>query len=94
MASSPAGGEPTVAARKPPTIYDVAKLAGVSHQTVSRYLKGGQRIHPDIRERVMRALKLLDYKPNSAARAQLASAAVTTIRSLDLDFTPNSFIGG
>jgi DNA-binding LacI/PurR family transcriptional regulator len=67
--SNRAGGAPAVAARKPPTIYDVARLAGVSHQTVSRHLKGDERMGPDIRERVMRALKLLDYKPNSAARA-------------------------
>lgn len=57
------------AAKRPPTIYDVAKLAGVSHQTVSRYLKGSDRMRPEMRDRVMRALKLLDYKPNSAARA-------------------------
>jgi LacI family transcriptional regulator len=64
-----AGPGPAITARRPPTIYDVAKLAGVSHQTVSRYLKGGARMRPDMRDRVTRALKLLDYKPNSAARA-------------------------
>ena len=69
MDSNLSGRETVAVARRPPTIYDVAKLAGVSHQTVSRYLKGGDRMGPDIRERVMQALKLLDYKPNSAARA-------------------------
>lgn len=68
MESNVVGREPAAGVRKPPTIYDVAKLAGVSHQTVSRYLKG-DRIRPDMRDRVMRALKMLDYKPNSAARA-------------------------
>jgi len=67
--STLAGREPSVAARRPPTIYDVARLAGVSHQTVSRYLKGADRMGPDMRDRVRRALKMLDYKPNSAARA-------------------------
>jgi len=67
--STLAGREPAVAARRPPTIYDVARLAGVSHQTVSRYLKGADRMGPDMRDRVRRALKMLDYKPNSAARA-------------------------
>ncbi|MFD0685975.1 LacI family DNA-binding transcriptional regulator [Actinomadura fibrosa] len=53
---------------KPPTIYDVAKHAGVSHQTVTRYLKGFQGIRPETRQRVEAALAALDYRPNSAAR--------------------------
>lgn len=50
------------------TIYDVAKLAGVSHQTVSRLLKG-ERISPAYRERVEAALTELKYRPNLAARS-------------------------
>lgn len=53
---------------KPATIYDVARLAGVSHQTVSRYLRGFEGIRPETRERVEAALAELDYRPNSAAR--------------------------
>lgn len=85
MDSDLVGHQPAPAAKRPPTIYDVAKLAGVSHQTVSRYLKGGERIRPDMRERVMRALKLLDYKPNSAARA-LATNRSHRIGALTHDF--------
>jgi DNA-binding LacI/PurR family transcriptional regulator len=51
------------------TIYDVAELAGVSHQTVSRHLKGFQGIRPETRERVERALTALDYRPNLSARS-------------------------
>ena len=56
-------------AARQPTIYDVARAAGVSHQTVSRLLKGDQGIKPANRERVMRALEELDYRPNLTARS-------------------------
>jgi DNA-binding LacI/PurR family transcriptional regulator len=55
------------------TIYDVARLAGVSHQTVSRLLQGYDGIRPATRERVESALKALDYRPNLAARSLATS---------------------
>jgi DNA-binding LacI/PurR family transcriptional regulator len=54
---------------RPPTIYDVALAAGVSHQTVSRFLKGFEGIRPATRERVVRALDELGYRPNLTARS-------------------------
>jgi LacI family transcriptional regulator len=54
---------------KPATIYDVARLAGVSHQTVSRFIKGYPGIRPETRDRVVAALEQLDYRPNLAARS-------------------------
>ncbi len=48
---------------------DVAKLAGVSHQTVSRVINGSPQVRPATRERVLAAMAELDYRPNSAARA-------------------------
>lgn len=51
------------------TIYDVAKLAGVSHQTVTRVLRGFEGIRPETRQRVKSALAELDYRPNMAARS-------------------------
>lgn len=59
--------------RRAPTIYDVAKLAHVSHQTVSRYLKGYEGIRPETRERVEKALFALDYRPNLTARSLATS---------------------
>ena len=56
------------AAARPATIYDVARLAGVSHQLVSRYLKGEKGIKPSNREKVAAALRALDYRPNMTAR--------------------------
>jgi len=54
---------------KAATIYDVARVAGVSHQTVSRLLKGYEGIRPETRQRVIDALAQLDYRPNQAARS-------------------------
>ena len=53
---------------KPATIYDVARRAGVSHQTVSRFLSGFEGIRPETRSRVESALADLDYRPNVTAR--------------------------
>ncbi|MGV9384965.1 LacI family DNA-binding transcriptional regulator [Nonomuraea sp. NPDC003707] len=53
---------------KAPTIYDVAREAGVSHQTVTRYLQGYEGIREGTRKRVEAALARLQYRPNPAAR--------------------------
>ena len=68
--SADASGASTVGGRgKAATIYDVAQAAGVSHQTVSRFLKGYQGIRPETRERVVQALDELGYRPNLTARS-------------------------
>lgn len=54
---------------KKANIYDVAKLAGVSHQTVSRVMNNHTSIRPGTKERVLAAMKELDYQPNLAARS-------------------------
>ncbi|MEV4350893.1 substrate-binding domain-containing protein [Actinoplanes sp. NPDC049596] len=53
---------------KAPTIYDVARVAEVSHQTVSRYLSGVSPLRPASRERVERAISELGYRPSLTAR--------------------------
>ena len=53
--------------RRRPVIYDVARLAGVSHQTVSRVINGSDRVRPETRDRVVAAMQQLDYRPNSMA---------------------------
>ncbi|MEJ8281693.1 LacI family DNA-binding transcriptional regulator [Pseudonocardia spirodelae] len=54
--------------RRGPSMFDVARVAGVSHQTVSRVLNA----HPNVREatrvRVLSAIDELGYRPNRAAR--------------------------
>jgi DNA-binding LacI/PurR family transcriptional regulator len=52
-----------------PVLSDVAKAAGVSVPTVSRVLTSSKYVAPELRERVMKAVSDLEYRPNSAARA-------------------------
>jgi DNA-binding LacI/PurR family transcriptional regulator len=52
-----------------PVMADVAKLAGVSHQTVSRVINGSPSIRPATKARVEQAIEELGYRPNTAARA-------------------------
>jgi DNA-binding LacI/PurR family transcriptional regulator len=47
---------------------DVARLAGVSHQTVSRVLNDHPRVSRETRERVLEAVRQLNYRPNAMAR--------------------------
>ncbi len=60
-----------------PSIRDVARLAGVSHQTVSRVLNDHPSIRPETKKRVQDAIEVLDYKPNLAARALVTSSSRT-----------------
>lgn len=54
---------------RPATIYDVARAAGVSHATVTRWLKGYAGIRPETRDRVTEAIRELGYRPNLNARS-------------------------
>lgn len=47
---------------------DVAKLAGVSHQTVSRVLNEHPNVKQETRTRVLEAMQSLNYRRNLAAR--------------------------
>ncbi|MEB0307386.1 LacI family DNA-binding transcriptional regulator, partial [Cryobacterium sp. 10I1] len=52
-----------------PSIRDVARLAGVSHQTVSRVLNNHPSIRDSTKARVLQVIEELQYRPNRAARA-------------------------
>jgi DNA-binding LacI/PurR family transcriptional regulator len=56
---------------------DVAVHAGVSHQTVSRVVNGHPNVAPATRERVLRAIAELGYRPNTAARALVTGSTRT-----------------
>lgn len=71
--------------RGDPTIYDVAAVADVSAQTVSRYLRGYTGIKPETRERVESALLQLNYRPNLTARF-LSTAKSNRIAALAHEF--------
>ena len=55
------------------TSHDIAKRAGVSQSTVSRVLSGNTRVGKEACERVMSAVRALNYRPNGAARAMRTS---------------------
>ena len=65
MADKQRGDSPPKAAN----IFDVARLAGVSHQTVSRVINGMPNVRPATKERVEKAIAQLRYSPSPAARA-------------------------
>lgn len=52
-----------------PAMTDVARVAGVSHQTVSRVLNDHPKVRDETRNRVLAAIAQLGYRPNFAARA-------------------------
>ena len=59
--------QPQVKARV--TLDDVARVAGVSKATVSRVINGKSCVRPQVRDRVLKAVKKLNYHPNGVARA-------------------------
>lgn len=61
--------QPTPPSTSKPVMADVARLAGVSHQTVSRVINGSTSIRPATKARVQQAIEELGYRPNTAARA-------------------------
>lgn len=65
MPSNAAGGRGRTAA----TIYQVAQRAGVSVATVSRVHRGGTRVAPGTRQRVLRAIEELRYRPSQLGRS-------------------------
>ncbi|WP_406063553.1 LacI family DNA-binding transcriptional regulator [Streptomyces sp. NBC_01077] len=48
---------------------DVATMAGVSSQTVSRVANNRENVDANTREKVLSAMQVLGYRPNTAARA-------------------------
>jgi len=56
-------------------MVDVARRAGVSHQTVSRVLNNPASVRPATRERVLAAIEELGYRRNMAARALVTDSS-------------------
>lgn len=79
---------------RPATVRDVAKLAGVSVATVSLVLNGRQdRFSRETEERVIRAMELLGYRPNNAAR-QLKTRRSRVIGLVGHRIAAGAFGGG
>lgn len=60
------------------TLYDVARHAGVSYQTVSRVINQAEHVSPRTREKVEQAMAQLHYVPNRVAQ-QLAGKPTMTL---------------
>ncbi|MGD1818475.1 MAG: LacI family DNA-binding transcriptional regulator [Pleomorphochaeta sp.] len=73
------------------TIKDVAKLSNTSIATVSNVITGKKFVNPDTKEKVLKRMKELNYKPNYAARA-LKSNRSYSIAAILPDIT-NPFFG-
>ena len=61
--------KPSAGRERAANIFDVARLAGVSHQTVSRVINDLPNVRPATRARVEKAIAQLQYSPSPAARA-------------------------
>ncbi|MFL6114049.1 MAG: LacI family DNA-binding transcriptional regulator [Catenulispora sp.] len=79
-----------------PTMADVAQLAGVSHQTVSRVLNDQPNVRAETRARILDAIRELGYRPNSAARTLVTRKSQTLgVVSFDTTlFGPASMLYG
>lgn len=71
---------------------EVAALAGVSHQTVSRVINGHPSIRPTTRDRVLQVIEEVKYRPNSAARALATrrSSRIGVVVDSAIKFGPNA----
>jgi len=79
-----------------PTIRDVARKAGVSHQTVSRVINGKQDVSPETRVLVEATIVQMGYQPNAIARS-MARGQTHTLACISpnlTDYTLASVIEG
>ena len=74
-------------ARKPSTLLEVARAAGVSTATVTRVLRSHASVAEDTRERVEAALRAANYRPN------ITASALRTQRSRTIGLILNSVAG-
>ena len=67
---------------KKATIYDVAREAGVSLATVSRVINGSSVVREKTKEKVMKVIDELNFKPNQIARG-LATIIICSCKRYD-----------
>ncbi|WP_031520353.1 LacI family DNA-binding transcriptional regulator [Streptomyces sp. NRRL F-5123] len=77
MSTMPEGGRVT-------SIWDIARIAGVSHQTVSRVINGKPHVKASTRDLVLRTIDELGFTPSKTARA-LAGGSARTVTVLAVD---------
>jgi DNA-binding LacI/PurR family transcriptional regulator len=86
MTAEPTAGHagPARVPRARPGLRDVARLAGVSHQTVSRVFKDDSKVSPQTRAKILAAAAQLEFTPNAFARA-LATGSSRTLGVVSFD---------
>jgi len=78
-----------------PTIMQVAQLAGVSHQTVSRYFRAPDGLKAATRARVDAAVQQLNYTPNLIARSmRTRRTGRLAVIVPTLTYSPARMLGG
>jgi len=73
-----------------PTIRDVARKAGVSHQTVSRVINGSEGVLPETRALVDAAIEQMGYRPSAIARS-MARGQTHTLACISPNLTDYTF---
>ncbi|MGE5223419.1 MAG: LacI family DNA-binding transcriptional regulator [Omnitrophica WOR_2 bacterium] len=73
---------------RPATLHDVARLAQVSYQTVSRVINKSPNVSRETRARVIQAIEALNYHPNRAARSLITGRSQTLHL---ISFNPNFY---
>ena len=75
-----------------PTIKDVAKLAGVSFKTVSRVINRSPHLKDEMRQKVLRAIDALEYRPHHNAR-HLRTGRSNVLAFINDDIAMTPFAG-
>jgi DNA-binding LacI/PurR family transcriptional regulator len=73
----PAKHDQQVLCRWPSTIWDVARVAGVSVSTVSKALNGRGQLREQTRSLVQSAAERLNFRPNNLAQSLLRKRSFT-----------------
>src|SRR5262245_4349118 len=67
-----------------PTLVDVATAAGVSRSTASRAINDHPRVAPEVRQRVLKVVEELDYRPDPTARALASGTPARRADTLEI----------
>lgn len=94
-AASQAGQtKPGYLAVKNATIYDVARVSGLSIKTVSRVMNHDPAVKAVNRERIMQAAETLSYSPNLSARSLAGARSFVIAAFLDAELTMDHWRNG
>jgi DNA-binding LacI/PurR family transcriptional regulator len=82
----PSSGEQAAPVRRKPSITDVARLAGVSYQTVSRVITGSPDVSAPTRSRILEVIEQVGYRRNKMATALVTNRS--TVLGVITDGSP------